>query len=981
MNKRITSIVLTLCFVLSCFSIGSFTAGAKTVTEESAAASAGTETASANSYGLAENVQDGQILQCWNWSFNAMKDNMKKIADQGFSAVQTSPIQQAKEGTRGKSVGTNWWVFYQPAYFQIDNTGNSALGNKAEFKAMCDEAHKYGIKVIVDAVLNHTGDNGGNNVSPAVDPDLKNDSSCWHDISKSTSNWDNRYDITQHNMGGLPDLNTGNQKVQNKAIDFLKECVDSGADGFRFDGTKHIETPADSDCASQFWPNIINSTTSYAKSTRGITPYYYGEVLDKTGGGQNIVNAYTSFMSITANQVSNDIRGKVNNGDAGGASRSDYRYSDGSAPAGSKTVLWNESHDTYANEGSGGVSMTNINKTWALVGSRSEACGMYFARPTSTNAQLGEAATNTGWANAEVKALNQFENHFIGQSEYLSSSGSIAYNERGTSGVVLVNCSGSSADVNVRANKMKDGSYVDQVTGNTFTVSGGQIKGKIGSTGIAVVYNAVTKPTATVTPGSQNYKTDTLTLTLNYTNATSGQYSVDGGAYQNFTNGFSFKIGAGLSYDTVTTISVKASDGSTASDPQTYTYTKVDPSKTTGVYFDNSSYGWNAVYAYVYVDKQENSSWPGVQMQKDSNGYYYYEIPEGLENGSVIFTESNTATTNRYPADQQPGLVIGGSSKLLSANYTWQNYSSVDPTKPTSPTQPTTATEPITVPYENVLVGDVNFDGSVNVRDATQVQMTITGEMSFTDKEIAAYDCNQDGKVTVQDATLVQLYSAGDKDCGYVGQYVQIGTKPTDPTQPTEVTEPTSAQDGTVVYFKNSNGWGDVRVHYWSSGDQTTQWPGEPMEKVSGNVYKAVIPSGMTGVIFNGNSGSVQTPDLTVPSVANQIYNYDTGSWSNYGGDEPTVPTDPSEGTLVYFRNSGGWSTVNIHYWGEGGSGTTWPGTTMTPVAGTSDVFSFVVPTGTIGIVFNGNGQTGDLTVPSSGGQIYDYASGSWSSY
>ncbi len=31
----------------------------------------------ATSNGLAENVQDGQILQCWNWSFTNIKNNMK----------------------------------------------------------------------------------------------------------------------------------------------------------------------------------------------------------------------------------------------------------------------------------------------------------------------------------------------------------------------------------------------------------------------------------------------------------------------------------------------------------------------------------------------------------------------------------------------------------------------------------------------------------------------------------------------------------------------------------------------------------------------------------------------------------------------------------------------------------------------------------------------------------------------------------------
>ena len=66
------------------------------------------------------------------------------------------------------------------------------------------------------------------------------------------------------------------------------------------------------------------------------------------------------------------------------------------------------------------------------------------------------------------------------------------YVERGTSGVVLVNCKSNGTTVNVTANRMKDGTYVDCISGATFRVSGGRISGTIGNTGIAVVYNAQT---------------------------------------------------------------------------------------------------------------------------------------------------------------------------------------------------------------------------------------------------------------------------------------------------------------------------------------------------------------------------------------------------------------------------------------------------------------------------------------------------------
>ena len=88
--------------------------------------------------------QYGSILQCFNWSFDAIKSKMAQIAGQGFTAVQTSPIQTAKEGTAGKTAKGSWWVQYQPADFTIETNrnGQGALGTASQFKAMCDEAHK-----------------------------------------------------------------------------------------------------------------------------------------------------------------------------------------------------------------------------------------------------------------------------------------------------------------------------------------------------------------------------------------------------------------------------------------------------------------------------------------------------------------------------------------------------------------------------------------------------------------------------------------------------------------------------------------------------------------------------------------------------------------------------------------------------------------------------------------------------------------------
>ena len=109
-----------------------FTSVVSTPAQMSVQASTVQEYAVASEAATDRDIQDGVTLQCWNWSYKNIEANMAKIAELGYTAIQTSPIQQAKESTAGKVVGEHWWVYYQPGNFVIDNTGNSALGTKAE---------------------------------------------------------------------------------------------------------------------------------------------------------------------------------------------------------------------------------------------------------------------------------------------------------------------------------------------------------------------------------------------------------------------------------------------------------------------------------------------------------------------------------------------------------------------------------------------------------------------------------------------------------------------------------------------------------------------------------------------------------------------------------------------------------------------------------------------------------------------------------
>lgn len=573
--------------------------------------------------------QEGVTLHCWNWSFTEIEANMEKIAAMGYTSIQTSPIQAAKQATKAHPCN-DWWAFYQPSSFSIDDSGDSALGTKADFEKMCQTAHQYGIKVIVDVVANHMGNQTANDLAPTIIEDLKNDASCWHDITKNTSNYSDRFDVTQYCMAGLPDLNTASDKVQTYVLDFLKECIDAGADGFRFDGAKHIETPDDGNCASDFWPTVVNGATAYAKSSRGIDLYCYGEVLDNPGGSLSI-NAYTKYMSVTDNTWGNMVLSSVIGSKNAGSYTSYYHKS---ADA-SKLVLWAESHDTFADGSSADVSEENVNKAWALVAARADAMGLYLARPANMSQYLGVGSI-TGWAHAEVAAVNAFHNHFIGQSEYVANENGIAYVERGTAGVVLVNCKGTEASVNVTANAMADGTYTDAITGNTFTVANGKISGQIGSTGIAVVYE---------TEACSHDAHD--------------------------TDGFCTNCLAHVDHEYDDSGLCACGD-------------KQIPSRT--IYFTNSG-TWFVVNYYSWYTPENivSEAWPGTAMTQVEGKIYSCTVPADVPN--IIFNNGSTQTADLTIPAESTGLNM---YDFVSGE--WSTYSAVDepvvdPTTP-SETQP-----------------------------------------------------------------------------------------------------------------------------------------------------------------------------------------------------------------------------------------------------------------------------------------------------
>ena len=857
--KKIASLVVASALLTSSFAA---------ITSVNAAEVDSAQTASADST-LRDKVGDGVMLHAFNWSYNTIKENLPAIAAAGYTTVQTSPVQQPKDYSTSGDVTGQWWKLYQPISFHIAE--QSWLGTKDDLKSLCDEADKYGIKIICDIVSNHianadeTRPDSVSNQVKKYEPEFYKKRRTYTRTYKGDANDSSVQAVVQGHVSKCPDLVTNDTAVQGYIINLLKECIDCGVDGFRFDAAKHIETEDDGEYASDYWKNITTSASSYYTQKTGDDLYIYGEILNNCGADRSY-SSYTKYINVTDNRTGDAVLYNVTRGKASTATNATYK----SGVAASNAVLWAESHDTYeGSSGSSGFSNTadvsdeNVVKAWAIVASRKDSTALFFARPGT--ALMGGVSTDTTYKSTAVSEINKFHNLFVGQSEKLGSSGDIAYVARGTSGIVLSNCKGTNASVSISGTGLADGKYTDTVSGAEFTVANGVLTGSIGKTGVAVVYNGTTTPKATNSVESGSFRGDTMTLTLGLENATSGTYCLDDSTPVKFTGTTSIRIGSDYKPGETITLTVTATDGVKTSS-MVYKYTK-STAQESGVYvFFNpaTQKGWSAPYqVYIYDETTnkgtvyKNANWPGEAMTLDpATGYYYYEVPksssisadEDDENQAASDFDLSTSANTRviisekggeqYPGRTDTPISLNGSSKAFSLTKagTWEDTSltptkveieatdvtkgsAAEPTtKPVPPTQPTTA-QPATEPSGNAVYGDVNGDGDITVVDATLVQKHVVQlETLSADKQILA-DVNGDNTISVVDATLIQKYIVQLKDWGRTGDVYQA-EQPTTPepttAEPTTVkptAQPTTAEPTTkpadtyTLYFKTKLGW------------------------------------------------------------------------------------------------------------------------------------------------------------------------------
>ncbi|NYD67366.1 fibronectin type III domain-containing protein [Agromyces atrinae] len=604
------------------------------------------------------------IAVLFSYTWNAIaRECTNTLGPAGYGYVQTSPPQE-------HVLGQQWWTYYQPVSYKLE----SRMGTEAQFKQMIDTCNAAGVKVIVDAVINHMSgktDGGtgwaGSSFQHYNYPGLYS-SSDFHSCRRDIASYQNRQEVQECNLVNLSDLNTGSASVQEKIAGYLNKLVDLGAAGFRFDAVKHISK----EDMWGIWNRVKNKESLYVvqeviRANEPIQPeeyigigdiheFAYARKLKEAFGGSSI------NWLIAGPGIGSTWQGFLQNKDA---------------------AVFVDNHDTERNletlsyrDGASYDLAQIFTLAWNY-GSPSIHSGYTFGHPSNeTEKDKGPITDGSGkvidpvqgqgnWtfkhAQNNIKNMVGFRNTTYGTeitNKWDNGGNAIAFG-RGAKGYVVIN--NGSGEVNrTFTTSLPDGEYynVSEATksgstwsGATVVVSGGKFTATVGGKKSLAIHVDAKKGGVIVDPDPVDTQAPTVptnvkatangtSITVSWTASTDDKkiagYTIErtnGTTVKQFEStgtGTSF-TDTGLAANTEYSYTVKAFDGTNRSGASSKATAKTGAAPVGGsstIYYSTEK-NWTKYYAHYQVGSGAWTTVPGKELTAACTGWVKGEIDLG----------------------------------------------------------------------------------------------------------------------------------------------------------------------------------------------------------------------------------------------------------------------------------------------------------------------------------------------------------------
>ncbi|XP_038066969.1 alpha-amylase 4N-like [Patiria miniata] len=216
------------------------------------------------------------IVHLFEWKWKDIANECENwLGPHGFAGVQVSPPNENIKLEPER----HWYERYQPIGYGLDTRS----GNENEFKDMVNRCFKVGVRIYVDAVINHMAANTPDGSGPydfwrVPYSELDFNYPQGKCPTPSGIDYSNVDSIRNCDLKGLKDLDLGKDYVRGKIAEYLNRLIDMGVAGFRFDAAKHM-WPGD---LQPIYNRLKNLNTNFGFPSNA-RPFVVQEVIDQGG--------------------------------------------------------------------------------------------------------------------------------------------------------------------------------------------------------------------------------------------------------------------------------------------------------------------------------------------------------------------------------------------------------------------------------------------------------------------------------------------------------------------------------------------------------------------------------------------------------------------------------------------------------------------------------------------------------------------------
>lgn len=222
----------------------------------------------------------GVMMQAFYWDCPGVENRhfgwwphvtgrIPELAAAGVTALWLPPVSK---GADARSMGYDPYDYYDLGEFDQKGAVSTWFGSRADLNELIDTAHRHGMEVYADMVLNHNSGADGMQVNPLTGEPW------WFQFDPKSGKFSRNADhfhpslyetmeevyTTENPVGRMPDLVHRHPHVYKEILAYSRWLIeDVGFDGFRYDFVKGYGT----------W--MIRSMQEFRYSKRGHAPFTY----------------------------------------------------------------------------------------------------------------------------------------------------------------------------------------------------------------------------------------------------------------------------------------------------------------------------------------------------------------------------------------------------------------------------------------------------------------------------------------------------------------------------------------------------------------------------------------------------------------------------------------------------------------------------------------------------------------------------------